>query len=132
MLIYENNVVVEKQPVLRKITLKNLDLDENLFQLDEENMSEDFEQIASSEGDITAQQLKNLITLTRKEYRKKGVNLDRWLSQSHTVDSNLFSEMLENITQSFWSKPLTVIDVLTKAFTVLWTILTVLVIVQGI
>ena len=95
-------------------------------------MSEDFEQVASSVEDITAHQLKNLITLTRKEYRKKGVNLDRWLSQSHTVDSNLFSEMLENITQSFWSKPLTVIDVLTKVFTVLWTILTVLVIVQGI
>ena len=131
VLIYENNTVVEKQPALRKITLKNLNLDENLFQLDEENMSEDFEQLASSEEEIPVKQLKSSITLTKKEYRNKGVNLDRWLSQSHIVDFNLFSEMLENITQSFWSKTLTFIDVLTRVFTVLWTVLTVLFIVQG-
>ena len=94
LLIYVNDTVVEKKPALRKITLKILDLKEKLFQLDKENMSEDFEQVASSEEDITVQQLKNLITLTKKEYKSKGVNLYRWLSQSHTVDSNLFSEML--------------------------------------
>ena len=65
VLIYENDTVVEKKPALRKITLKNLDLKEKLFKLDEENMSEDFEQVASSEEDITVQQLKNLITLTK-------------------------------------------------------------------
>ena len=75
-------------------------------------MSEDFEQVASSEEDITSQQLKYLITLTKKEYRKRGVNLDRCILQRHTVDT----EMLESITQSIWSKTVTVLDVLTKAF----------------
>ena len=65
VLIYVNDTVFEKKPALRKITLKNLDLKEKLFKLDEENMSEDFEQVASSEEDITVQQLKNLITLTK-------------------------------------------------------------------
>ena len=88
-------VVLRKQlPGLKttcssKNNIKNLDLDEKLFQLDEENMSEDFEQVASSEEDITSQQLKYVITekspgipkSDHLEYRKKGVNLDRCILQ---------------------------------------------------
>ena len=102
--MFFDNTVVKKKPALRNITLKNLNLDENLFQLDEENMSEDFEQLASSEEEIPVKQLKSSITLTKKEYRNKGVNLDRWLSQSHIVDFNLFSEMLKTSRNPFGRK----------------------------
>ena len=131
VLIYENATIVDRKPMLQKITLKNLNLDEELFQLDERNLAEDFEQIASSEEDITAQQIKNLITLTKNEYMRRGVNLDEWLSQSHTIDSNLFSEMINNLSQSWSTKMEKALDVLTKGYTVLWTLLTIMVVTQG-
>ena len=58
------------------------------------------------------------------------VNLVRWLSQSHSVDSNLFLEMLESIAQSFWSKTETITDILTKVYTILTSLLMMIVIIQ--
>merc|ERR1712055_1073545 len=86
-------------------TIKNLQLKEgNLFDIQEENLNEDLQDVAGSEEDITQQQLKNLLLLTKQQYEDEGINIEQLLRETHNIDKNLVKKMLKMIKNTFWKK----------------------------
>ena len=104
LIIYENNTLLDQIPALKKITIKNLELEEKSFDILEEMLNEDLQEVSWSEEDVTQQQLKNLLLITKQEYISDGINIKELLAETHTMDYNNVRAMLEKIKYSIWKK----------------------------
>ena len=79
--MFENQSLFDEQLEIHRMTVKHLDLKEELYSIDEKKLASDFERISNS-GENTRQQLRNLLYLTNKTYEAKGVDIESWLSDS--------------------------------------------------
>ena len=132
VLIFENNTLVDRQPALRTITIKNLQLKEgNLFDIQEENLNEDLQDVAGSEEDITQQQLKNLLLLTKQQYEDEGINIEQLLRETHNIDKNLVKKMLKMIKNTFWKKIQKTLQIISNIYVLLLTILLITIAIQS-
>ena len=132
VLIFENNTLVDRQPALKKITIKNLEIEEeNFFDIQEEDLNEDFQNMAGSEEDITQQQLKNLLLLTKQEYEDEGVNIEELLMETHNMDKNLVKKMLKMIKNTFWRKIQKFLQVVSYVYATLITFLLLGILIQS-
>ena len=132
VLIYENNTLLDQKPLLNKITIKNLELEERLIDIQEENFNEDLQNVAWSEEDITQQQLKNLLLITKQEYLEDGINIEELLEETHTMDYTNVKNMLQMIKNTLWKKIENILRLLGHFYTVSGTLFLLLVIVQTI
>ena len=81
VLLFENQSLFDEQLEIHRMTVKHLDLKEELYSIDEKKLASDFERISNS-GENTRKQLRNLLYLTNKTYEAKGVDIESWLSDS--------------------------------------------------
>ena len=131
VLIFVNNTLTDAQPALKRVSIKNIEIEENLYDLNEENLNEDLVEVAGSEEDITRQQLKNLILLTKEEYATKGVNIDTLLSETHNIDRELFAGLLEKAKSAFWPDATRILTYIGYCYTILGSVFLVIVIIQS-
>ena len=130
LIIYKNNTLIDQIPALKKITIKNVELEEKSFDILEENLNEDLQEVSWSEEDVTQQQLKNLLLITKEEYISDGINIEELLAETHTMDYNNVRAMLEKIKYSIWKKIKNILGLLGHIYTIIATILIVVVIIQ--
>ena len=130
LIIYKNNTLIDQIPALKKITIKNVELEEKNFDILEENLNEDLQEVSWSEEDVTQQQLKNLLLITKEEYISDGINIEELLAETHTMDYNNVRAMLEKIKYSIWKKIKNILELLGHIYTIIATILIVVVIIQ--
>ena len=130
VLFFENETLVDEQPSIHRITIKDLNLNEKLFSLDEAEMADDFERIANSEEENTKQQLNNLIYLTKKTYEANGIDIEPYLVEGRKFDSSFITDIFKSISSGIWGKTENILDILTKAYTIGITLLLLIVIIQ--
>ena len=130
VLIYENNTLTDSQPALQRISIKNIEIEEKFFDLSEENLNEDLEQVTGSEEDITKQQLKNLILLTQTEYESRGVNINNLLADTHKIDKETVAVLLTRAKSAFWPDVTNIVDKISHIYTVLISLFLVIIFVQ--
>ena len=129
-LVFENNTLSETRPLIKRVTIKHLNLNETFYKINEEELHDDFV-MSSTEEDMRDQQLKNLVELTRVEYQQKGVNIDDWLHEDHSIDSDFFSNIYNSIKETLWGHTESVLLRLSQAYTVIFTVVILLLLVQS-
>ena len=132
VLIYENNTLLDQKPMLNKITIKNLELQEKLIDIQEENFNEDLQNVAWSEEDITQQQLKNLLIISKHKFLEEGINIEELLEETHTMDYTNVKNMLEMIKYTCWKKIENILRFVGYVYTVAGTIFLITVTIQTI
>ena len=132
VLLFENETLINELPSIHRITIKNLKLNEKLLSVNEEEMATDFERIANSEEDNTRQQLKNLIYLTKKRYEASGIDIEPYLVENQEFDSSFITDLFKSVSNGIWGKTESVLDIMTKAYTIGITLILLIVMIQTI
>ena len=68
--------------------------------------------------------------ITKEEYISDGINIEELLAETHTMDYNNVRAMLEKIKYSIWKKIKNILGLLGHIYTIIATILIVVVIIQ--
>ena len=132
VLLFENETLVNERPSIHRITIKNLNLKEKLFAINESEMAKDIELITNSEEENTKEQLKNLIYLTKKTYEAQGINIEPYLLEGQGFDFSFLTDIFTSVTSGIWGKTGNIIDILTKVYTIAISLLLITVIVQSV
>ena len=133
-LVFENNTLMENNTLInlniKRVTIKHLSLNETLYKVNEEELHDDFV-MSSTEEDMRDEQLKNLDELTRIEYQQRGVNIDDWLHEDHSIDTDIFGNIFSMIKCILWGHTESVLLGLSQLYTLIFTVVIMLLLVQA-
>ena len=123
ILIYINNSLIDYQPAVKEITINNIKINNTFIDIEEEEFNAEMQQSISSEEETTRQQLKNLLELTKIEYKKKGMDITKYLTNTHKINKASLSGALDNLKQTFWNKTKNILSLINHIYTIIFTVI---------
>ena len=103
MIVFENSTLTNEKPALEKIIIDDeLTISASNFTYSEEKILLDLASVARPEEAITSQALHNLITIAKKDYQNRGIDIQPFLKRGHMLHAEALEETLEQKV-SAWS-----------------------------
>ena len=99
-IVFSNNTLTEERPALEKIKInEKLTIAASNFTFSEELTLFDLAEVARPEEAISNQALINLISLSKKDFKNRGVDVGQYLRTGHLLNEKALEETL----QTKWS-----------------------------
>lgn len=130
ILLYNNSVLAETKPLVKKMSLKSLKIKEKLFTIDDQELLRDFQQLSSSQEEETNQQIRNLIYLEKQRYAAEGLDISGFLENADDTKSSVFVDIIDAFKSTIWSKTEDALDSLSRIYTIIASVVLIVFIVQ--
>ena len=119
-IVYKNNTLTSERPALEKIVIdKDLTIAASNFTYSEELTLFDLAEV-SNEEDITSNQaLHNLIALSTKDFKNRGIHIGEFIRKGHLLDEGILEDTLQAR-----RSPLEVVKSILHITSVSWTAIT--------
>ena len=116
-IVYKNNTLTSERPALEKIVIdKNLTIATSNFTYSEELTLFDLAEV-SNEEDITSNQaLHNLIALSTKDFKNRGIHVGEFIKRGHLLDEDILEDTLQ-IRRSPWETVKSILHVTSVSWT---------------
>ena len=130
LLTYINNSLIKYNRNIHKLSLKHLSINDTFLDIDEDEFDLELKTSFSSEEENTQQQLKNLIELTKLDWKRKGIDINNWLTNTHTINRLNLNGALINLEQSLWAKTKNILNSITYIYTIIFTFVFIVLFIQ--